>query len=87
MDGEVGILFHHSQQLNMSNEWINQFHPKKKKSACWTNELFVLQTDEMDSAQLKEKIEVAIAELDVPKSPISYVTYQQEGFDEAIFLQ
>lgn len=47
---------------------------------------FVLQTDEMDSAQLKEKIEVAIAELDVPKSPISSVTYQQGGFDEAIFL-
>ncbi|URE15817.1 hypothetical protein MUK42_11809 [Musa troglodytarum] len=48
--------------------------------------LFV-ETDEMDSAQLKEKIEVSIAELDVPKSPISSVTYQHGGFDEAIFLQ
>ncbi|CAL9106121.1 unnamed protein product [Musa textilis] len=48
--------------------------------------LFV-ETDEMDSAQLKEKIEVSIAELDVPKSPISSVTYQHGGFDEAIFRQ
>ncbi|RRT76659.1 hypothetical protein B296_00019168 [Ensete ventricosum] len=51
-------------------------------------ELFVLQTDEMDSAhQLKEKIEVAIAELDAPKSPLSSVTYQQGGFEEDLFLQ